>query len=73
MPCINTFLGPARLSRRLAVEKENIAGGENSGGQHSEAAKRRLHEGKALWVWNWGGCGKGPSVDGGSVPKDRPG
>lgn len=60
MPCVTTSLGPACLSRRLADEKEDVAGGENSGGQHAEAVKRSLHEGKALWVWNVGWVQEGP-------------
>lgn len=50
MPCVSTSLGPARLSRILADEKEDPAGRENSRCHSAEAAKRRLHRGKALWV-----------------------
>ena len=51
-------------------EKEDAAGRESSRCQSAEAAKGRLHQGKALWVQNVGWLQERPEerAVGGSVP-----
>lgn len=72
MPCVNTSLGPACLSRRLADEKEDVTGGENSGANMQKQRREVFMRERLCGSGTWDGCRKGRSLDGGSVPIDRP-